>query len=189
MKAVVLNGIDNEYGNLIFAYNILIQELNQIGWKFDTYFLYEKEIENCKGCFGCWVQTPGSCLTKDNTESILRNIINSDTLILLTNITFGGYSSHLKKLMDRFLPLVNPFLVRRSGRTSHLPRYKIYPSIAGIGVMISPDEEAEKVFKELIYRNSLHLFAPKHASTILFAGQPKEKNQQKINYLLQSIGT
>lgn len=187
MKAVVLNGIDKEYSNFIFAHNILLQEIKQMGWKSDSYFLYEKEIESCKGCFGCWIKTPGLCLTNDGIELLLKDIINSDILILLTNVVFGGYSSQLKKILDRLLPLINPFLKREDKQTVHSKRYKKYQSIAGIGVMTYPDEEAENVFRELVKRNSFHLFAPKWGAIILFSGQSIEKNRDKINYILRMV--
>lgn len=189
MRAIVLNGIDKEYSNLIFAYDILLQELKKVGWKSDSYFLYEKEIESCKGCFGCWIKTPGLCVTNDGTELLLKNIINSDILILLTNVVFGGYSSQLKKVLDRLLPLINPFFEMKDKQTIHSMRYRKYPSIAGIGVMTYPNEEGEQIFRELVKRNSVHLFAPRSGSIILFSGQMVEKNRDKINYILQLVGT
>jgi len=49
------------------------------------------------GCFGCWNKTPGTCVMKDDSAKIAKAVVNSDLLIFLTPITFGGYSSELKK--------------------------------------------------------------------------------------------
>ncbi len=187
MKVVILNGIDKEYTKLNFGYDIVCEVLNEIGWKSETYMLYQKEIEYCKGCFGCWIKTPGECVIKDNMQSILKTIGNSDILVLITNLICGSYSSNLKKAMDRFLPLLTPTLKRKKGKTMHMPRYTKYPCIAGIGVMISPEQEAEKIFTNLIKHNSMHLFAPKSATTILFLGQSKEKSTTKIKDLFKKI--
>jgi multimeric flavodoxin WrbA len=46
--------------------------------------------------------TPGECVIKDAGCDVARDVSHSDLVILLTPMSFGGYSSELKKAVDRY---------------------------------------------------------------------------------------
>lgn len=96
MTAAILDGSlqDNEiYDNIRSS---IAQELGN-NWSVDSYVIRDMKIVHCMGCFGCWNKTPGTCVMKDDSAKIAKAVVNSDLLIFLTPITFGGYSSELKK--------------------------------------------------------------------------------------------
>ena len=78
---------------------------------------------------------PGRRRTHDAGPDVARTFINSDVVYLLTPVTFGGYSSELKKALDRIIGLASPFFVRIDGEFHHKTRYERYPRLVVIGVV------------------------------------------------------
>src|SRR4030067_2669622 len=70
--------------------------------------LRELDIAPCAGCFGCWTRTPGECVVRDSAHDVPRSYVGSDIVVFATPVTFGGDSVHLKKMLDRFLPGLDP---------------------------------------------------------------------------------
>ena len=99
-------------------------------------------------------------------------MIGSDVLVLLTPVTFGGYSSEIKKAMDRSICMVSPFFRRVDGEVHHKLRYRRYPALAAVGVLHEPDEEQERIFGTLVERNALNFASPATAVCVLPAGAP-----------------
>ncbi|MHA2001037.1 MAG: hypothetical protein ACTSVU_02975 [Promethearchaeota archaeon] len=54
-------------------------------------------------------------------------------MIYFTPITFGGYSSTLKKALDRQICILSPYFRKVNGEIHHKKRYNKYPSLIGIG--------------------------------------------------------
>ena len=85
--------------------------------------LRNKKIQDCIGCYACWLKTPGICALKDDQEEILKGYVNSDLVILASPIIMGFVSAKIKTANDRMIPLVHPFLKLEGDRMSHYPRY------------------------------------------------------------------
>ncbi len=109
MKALLLNGEKNAENSLENFSKIIIEGLKNNNYVVDTMVLHEKKIADCIGCFGCWVKTPGICIIDDYAREVARAFINSDLVVYLTPVVFGGYSYQLKKVLDRMIPLISPF--------------------------------------------------------------------------------
>jgi len=114
-------------------------------------------IKPCVGCFACWLKHPGTCAIKDDEEPVLKAYIHSDTVVWLTPITFGGYSSALKKALDRLIPSVLPFFIWSHGEIHHPPRYERRKRLIVLGTLPKADEDAEKIFRDLVGRNAANL--------------------------------
>ena len=81
-------------------------------------------------------------------------------LVWLTPVTFGGYSSELKKALDRLIPILLPYFKAYKGQIHHQMRYDKYPTLLVIGT--EPlKEEYEEIFLALTERNVLNLKAAK----------------------------
>lgn len=130
------------------------------GYDVERVVLRNLSIAACMGCFGCWVGTPGECLVEDAAQSVDAAIIGSDVVVFVTPVTFGGYSSELKKALDRFICLLDPRFQVVDGETRHVKRYPRYPTTITLGTLPAPDPEAEKVFVQLAERNALNVQAP-----------------------------
>lgn len=149
--------------------------------------LCEKNISPCIGCFGCWLKKPGRCLIKDDSQQIVEKMINSDIVIYLTPIVFGGYSSDLKKILDRSICLVSPFFMKIKGEMHHRKRYDKYPGIIGIGYIDTYESDQVKNFKNLIYRNSINLHSPFQCADVILKDDNSDIIKNKVSALINSL--
>src|SRR5208337_4297586 len=127
--------------------------LKQDGTQIVTFPLREMKLAHCLGCFGCWVKTPGMCVEADAGREIARAIIQSDTTVLFTPVTFGGYSPDLKKMMDRFIQLISPYFQMDHGEVHHQPRYARRPRLMMAGVQHRANLHEAHIFRTLAGRN------------------------------------
>lgn len=164
MRALILNGALKGDAGLDLAQQALTAAFSARGWEAEHVQLREKSIAYCKGCFDCWVKTPGRCPTRDDAPDVTRAILGSDLLVLFSPVTFGGYSSELKKALDRSICLISPLFTRIGGEVHHQSRYPRYPSLLGVGVTCEKDVDEERIFSTLVARNAVNLHVPRFAS-------------------------
>ena len=185
MKALLLDGsLKNDFGSIR---SILTEELTKQGFDVESILVREMNVAPCQGEFDCWIRTPGECKTNDDGRELAKKMIQDDLVIHLTPITFGGYSSELKKVLDRFIPVLLPYFTKRNGETHHKYRYKKRSSIIAVGVLDTPDDEKESVFKELVNRNSLNLGAPIHEAIVYTKNLSKDDFIKEFNNLLEEV--
>lgn len=186
MKTVVLNGLsekDNGYENIsqrfinAFDNNTELEIIN----------LREKSIAFCRGCFGCWINSPGNCVIYDDGREIAKKVINSDKVIFLTPVTFGGFSSLLKKAVDRLIPNILPHFKKVNGEIHHKKRYEKYPEIAAVGLMDKEDKKAENIFSQLLSRLAINLYSPVYRSFFLHKTDSEEKLGQQIKNICMEV--
>ncbi|MGW8180458.1 MAG: NAD(P)H-dependent oxidoreductase, partial [bacterium] len=120
--------------------------------------------------------------------AIVSTIVKADLLVLLTPITFGGYSSELKKLLDRAICLVSPFFMKVQGETHHTPRYESLPRLLGVGVASGCDIECQKIFKTLVQRNALNLHAPACSAAVVDGTGSDEEIRSEILDSISDLG-
>lgn len=173
MKALILDGTrhDKQEESCRRAVNSIGQELASAGYEVNNCILSDKAIASCRGCFGCWVVTPGECVTRDDGNEIARSFMNSDLVVYFTPITFGGFSSPLKRAVDRLIPNVLPFFIKREGEIHHPMRYQTYPKMNFIGLATESNPETERIFRELCARMALNLDARGSNVLVVSSGQ------------------
>ena len=129
----------------------------------------ELAIAPCAGCFGCWTRTPGECVIKDDARDVVGSYVASDLVVFVTPVTFGGYSSQLKKLLDRIiLSVLDPRFTIVGGEVHHRLRYRRYPKTVGFGTLPAPDPDAERLFARLVARNGINVH--QHCDVEILAG-------------------
>jgi len=184
MKALILNGLSKQEATNSKTYDYLEECLKNSNYETKARTLCEEKIAPCLGCFGCWLKTPGQCVIKDDASTLPQDVMGSDLLVYLTPVTFGMYSSELKKALDRFTcPILLPFFETVNGEIHHSGRYQKYPKIIAIGTLESQDCESEKTFKTLVARNAIN-FHTKAASCIIYSTDKPEGIKQKISTIL-----
>jgi len=168
LRAVILNGSLKNQTQLEPVQETLEVELRSGGWSVESILLHELDIRICTGCFRCWNVTPGICtgVKDDDAEEITEKVIKCELVVFLTPLTFGGYSSELKKMIERFLGLLQPGTTMISGETHHLKRYENYPSILAIAITELVDDEEVQLFNALGHRHSLNFYPPKHREVV-----------------------
>lgn len=169
-KALILDGSGPEDRVVSVVGPELATGLRGRGWEPEVVPLRALDIAPCTGCFRCWTKTPGVCVTDDAGRELARRAAQCDLLVLLTPVTFGGYSAELKKALDRLLGNLLPFFVTIGGDTRHEPRYAHPPALLGVGVGDPTDAEAGSVFRDLVRRNAVNFHARAVAAGVVGTG-------------------
>lgn len=120
---------------------------------------------------------------------VAKAVIQSGLTVFLTPVAFGGYSSELKKAVDRLIPLISPFFRRVRGEVHHRPRYRRYPLLLGVGLLDHSDPEGEEIFARHIARNAINLRSPAHAAEVLFTDPDVAETQARIRELVALVGS
>lgn len=189
MKALILNGALKEDNSMDSINKYTEEILTKEGYEVvESILLYEKKIGPCLGCFGCWVKTPGICVIDDYGRVLAETIINRDLVVYLTPVTYGGYSSELKKALDRIIPLLLPFFKKVNGEIHHKERYESYPKVFVLGVMQEEDKDMEEIFNSLIKRNSLNFYNSFNGGVIYSDLQKDIKSQLEGKFKTMEVG-
>lgn len=187
MKALILDGTKSNNDESTKILELMLEELKELKWEVTTIVLEEKNIAYCTGCFGCWIQTPGECVIKDYEEDIVRKMVHSDLIIYLTPIMFGGYSSILKKALDRQIGRVLPYFTKIDGEVHHSKRYEKQQSLLSIGLLDKRDAEKEEVFKMVVARNAINMWAPFQLALISLNGEDESEFSNNFNNALLEV--
>lgn len=171
MNVTILNGAlaGDRFVDAVAA--ALQDALQRQSWMVRPWQLADEKLAFCLGCFECWTKTPGLCRIDDAGREVAESLIQSDLAVFVTPITFGGYSSALKKAVDRVIPLISPFFERIDGEVHHHARYARYPALFGLGVLPKSHPIQAEIFDTLISRNAINLHAPAHGSRIILRDQ------------------
>ena len=188
MRAVVLDG--SREGDLTSrtAREVLEEELKGNGWKVRSLTLRDMDIGPCDGCYRCWTKHPGICASADQGRMIPGLYITSDLAVFLSPVTFGGYSSELKKALDRMIPNVLPFFEKIDGEVHHKKRYGAYPKLAAIGVLDRPVQSGETIFRALVERNAINFYAPGHAAGFVYGTEDRDTIRLGVRTILSRAG-
>jgi len=145
----------------------LVSQLSARGYAVACHDLTSLTIPDCKGDFGCWTATPGICVQPGPHCDVARDLIRSDLVVWLTPVTFGGYSSALKRLLDHCVPLITPWFTTVQSETHHEPRYERFPDVLAIGLAEQKEPESIRVFERLVRRNALNMHTRHFLSPVI----------------------
>jgi hypothetical protein len=97
--------------------------------------LRELRIACCTGCWSCWLADPGRCAIQDDMEAVLRAAIRADLIVYASPLVLGAPSALVKKVQDRMIPMVHPYIEIVGGECHHRRRY---PRSADLGLVLEP---------------------------------------------------
>lgn len=135
----------------------IISDINLKGFDQHNFIHVNEHAKSCTGCFSCWIKTPGACIFDD---TINESIIKSQTLVIISKNTFGSYSSKIKSVLDKSIPLVLPTFTTIKEETHHKKRYDTYPNIHSI-VYDSISQRSLETYKTMVHAHGLNLHAGK----------------------------
>lgn len=98
-------------------------ELTGSGARAEMVRLRDMDIRYCTGCFSCWWATPGLCGIKDELPSLYPRMLHADVVVWASPLVMGNVSALTKKVQDRFIPLLHPFIEITGGECHHRRRY------------------------------------------------------------------
>jgi len=157
MTITILDGTPAESaGNMSVELKKLSTELEK-NHSVNHFALTSMDLHFCTGCWSCWWKTPGRCAIRDDGEKIFRSVINSDLVIFASPLTAGFVSCHLKKIMDRLIVLLHPYIEIRNNESHHCKRYDRYPEI---GLLFEKeadtDDEDLEILRDIFERFALN---------------------------------
>lgn len=157
MKITVINGnpVTSPLNNYLAQ---LKSTLETYGHKVEQIDLRDLRLRYCIGCFGCWVKTPGECVSRDASLEMGRAVMQSDFTLWAAPLKMGFPSELLKRANDKHLPLIHPYMEVDHGEAHHLKRYDHYPRL-GLLLEKEPgtDDADLKIVTDIYSRTGLNL--------------------------------
>lgn len=115
MKTLVLNTLGKEALDQV---NALIKDK-----EVEVVDTSDMKIAHCMGCNQCWLKTPGICAIKDDYEKIIKKLVETENLWVVSDTRFGFLDYKGKRVMDRIMPMLNMTVCFRDGWMRHKLRY------------------------------------------------------------------
>ena len=109
----------------------------------------------CQGCFGCWTKHPAECFMKDSLQQVCRIIGQADEVVIVTKNLYGGYSAHVKNVLDRAIGTSTPFSTYRGRQMHHTLRYGRH-DLWKVVVYGEITEAEKETFRLLAERNAVN---------------------------------
>ena len=104
MKIGIIRANPRKNGHTQRLTNLFIEGLNHGGAQVLEIDITDKKINQCLGCYTCWLITPGVCIHKDDMSSIMNEFCSWDIVVFSTPLYIYGVSGYLKVFFDRLLP-------------------------------------------------------------------------------------
>lgn len=157
MKILILNGSKGSPG-LDSAVEALKSGIKEKNMEATELRLDELKYSPCRGCFNCWVKTPGTCVFRDDGDIICREFIQSDLVIAASPLVLGYPAASVKNALDRIIPLIHPYIEEVGGEAHHRKRYIKYPAMALL-LEKENDTDAEDmdIVKDIFARAAVNL--------------------------------
>ncbi len=179
MKITILNG--NPQASSLDSYLSQLQAgLKSAGHTVTNLMLRDLTLRHCVGCWGCWVKTPGECQARDASHDIDRTAIQADFLLWAAPLKMGFPAELLKRAMDKFLPLIHPYIEIDQSESHHLKRYPRYPRL---GLLLEPeastDDEDMRILTAIHCRTALNFKT--RLEFCQTTGQPVEEVARRIS--------
>jgi len=128
MQIIIINGNPCSENKVFDSYLAEYQhKLLIAGYTVRILTLREMNLGFCMGCFKCWHTTPGICSIDDDIKHIHQAFINADLIIWASPLIKGFISSLLKRVQERMIPLLHPYVEVVGGEIHHRKRYGHYP--------------------------------------------------------------
>ncbi len=175
MKITILNGDMNKgnssFSNYIEKLNGTFGEEHEIS----VFHINKMKLKYCTGCWSCWWKTPGECSIKDGADEIFRSVINSDFFIFASPLIAGFTSSELKKITDRLIVLLHPYVEFRNEESHHQKRYSRYPDF-GLILQKEADTDSEdvKIISDIYDRLALNFHSEKKYLKFIDEANPED---------------
>lgn len=126
MKALAINSSPRmDQGATAMILTPFLQGLTEEGVEVEILYTSKLDIKPCMADYNCWMKTPGICIYDDDMNTtVLPKVKSADILVLSTPLYVDGMSGPMKMLIDRFIPLGEPFITMKDDHCRHDPLEK-----------------------------------------------------------------
>ena len=157
MKITLLDGNPDKDDFQFVNYMGRLHTQLSAGHHLKYYELRDLKVDSCIGCWDCWWKTPGRCVLKDDVEEMMRSAINSDLLLIAAPLVAGFIPYKAKMALERFIPLIHPYITLVEGECHHRKRYEQYPDM---GIILKKegftDKEDLQINRQIFERLTLN---------------------------------
>lgn len=112
IKVLGINASPRKYGNTYKLLEAALKGAEAEGAKTELLNLYDYEIKPCEACLSDEQNAcRPPCMECDDAWTVLRNVLESDGLVIATPVYWYGPSGHLKNFIDKLTVFENMILV------------------------------------------------------------------------------
>jgi multimeric flavodoxin WrbA len=106
-------------GNTVLILTPFLDGMREAGAEIGLFYTRKLNISPCTGEFNCWLKTPGECYQDDDMTMLYPKLRQADIWVFATPVYVDGVTGPVKNLLDRIIPLVEPFIELRDGHCRH----------------------------------------------------------------------
>ncbi|MFO7675087.1 MAG: flavodoxin family protein [bacterium] len=119
-KALVLNSSPRrDRGGTGQVLAPMVAGMRAAGAEVELAYPHGMAVGYCRGCYHCWTATPGRCVQRDDMDALLPQVADSDILVLATPLYVDGMNAAMKAVLDRLIPVLQPFIVEHEDHCRH----------------------------------------------------------------------
>jgi len=123
MKVLALNASPfMERGNTALLLEPFLDGMKEERCDVELLYTCRLHVKPCLGEMACWTKTPGKCVQDDDVKMLLPKFQEADVIVFATPVYVDGMPGTLKNLIDRLIPVIEPYFVMREGHCRHPPR-------------------------------------------------------------------
>ena len=116
-KVVAINGSPKmEKGNTAKILMPFLEGMEKAGASVELYYARRLNVKPCDGELHCWNKKPGQCYIDDSMQLLYPKLREADILVLATPV-YIPLPGEMQTLINRMVPLMDPVLKRKNGRT------------------------------------------------------------------------
>ncbi|MHA2356557.1 MAG: flavodoxin family protein [Candidatus Thorarchaeota archaeon] len=113
----VVNGSARmEKGHTATILGAFIEGMEAAGASIELVYSKKHKIRPCIGDFQCWSDKVGECIHSDDMQMLIEKMREADILVLATPV-YLPLPGAFQNFLNRMMPLVEPILEFRNGRT------------------------------------------------------------------------
>ena len=118
-------------------------------------------------------------MIRDDAVAVYPLIAQSDTVIYVSHIKYGGYDTIMKTMLERAIPVQKAFIRLLNGETHHVQR-AVALKKATIVAYGDTDREEREVFEQLVERNAKNMNFESHQIIFTTESQVEEAVRNEV---------
>jgi len=112
----ICGSVRMEKSNTMKILKPFLDGMEDAGASVELFFTKRLAVKPCKAEFYCWNRKPGQCHIDDDMQLLCPKLCDADILVLATPV-YIPLPGEMQNLLNRMLPLMEPTLKWRKGRT------------------------------------------------------------------------
>ncbi len=145
---LIIHDLDNDIANQIIPKSEDMWVISNQG-----------KIQNCIGCFGCWIKTPGKCVIRDAYGNMGEKLSKIDELIIVSKCFYGGFSPFVKNVLDRSISYIHPYFAIKNGEMHHKNRYINHFDMKVFFYGENITQKEKETAQNLVNANAINLYS------------------------------